>query len=137
MWGWLAPPQHPVFPTPTVSGTPYPLPAVIQDTVGDEELTEEVPDVSVGPVLGGQSGVRGPLPHLPLATREEPTRGCFLVPEGGPLADALVRLTDLHRQATGCGRKALIPAPSRACGCEPAGSRPACAGLEMGPSCAF
>lgn len=49
-----------VFPVPAPSCLPHThpvppaLPSVIQDTVGDKELAQEVPDVSVGPVLGGQ-----------------------------------------------------------------------------------
>lgn len=40
------------LPTPICS-CPTPLPSVIQDTVWDKQLAQKVPDVSVGPILGG------------------------------------------------------------------------------------
>jgi len=62
--------------------------SVIQDTVRDKQLTQEVPDVSVGPVLGGQSGVtKSPSSSLTPCHLVRGPLGlfCFLAPEEGYL----------------------------------------------------
>ena len=74
------------MPSTYPSCSPNTLPSVIQDTVGDKQLAQKVPDVSVGPVLGGQRQSRVTNTPPPTSTQERAYPGSFapLASEGGP-----------------------------------------------------